>query len=652
MMTTNTWKAAVTGNWNIASNWSLGHVPLATEDVAITLAGTYDVTLTKPQSVHSISLGASSGVETLTVTGNLTIASASTIGSKGSLIATGTLGGAGTLTNHGTLTLNGATINAPLVNQGEMLVEPNHPATTFINSSFVNVTGATLSVVGGAPWIEELRFAAGFTNFGQIGLVNQVGGDNAHITMATGTLTNAAGGIIETVPGAGGFQTITGNMINQGFVGLAATLSVDGNYTQSSGGTFGEALGGFGPTTPQLAVTATASLSGTLLIYPGSNFHPVPGNTFAVMTYKSRLGDFTSLDGYSLGGGVQLNKAPGATEYDLKVVAAVADKVPPVVTGFAVTPLVSLAKTIQFSVTYSDNVALDASTLSSTNVRVTGPGGFSQLATLVSVSMNRAGINGTPRTVVYSITPTIGRVDVEADGTYTAALVAGSIKDTKGNAVAAATLGTFKIAVQPKLVFSVQPASVVAGKAIAPAVVVKVEDQAGILLSTDASTVKLAVAQGSAGTVTGAPTATAVKGVATFKNIILTTASATEKLIATDGLDTSAISNPFTVKPAAAAKLVFVKAPGSAVIGNPISPAVKVAVEDMFGNIVITDTSSVRLSLASGPAGTVFGGVLSENAMAGIATFSDLLLSKAGSYMLKAVDGVLEFAASGSFSVS
>jgi hypothetical protein len=45
LLSTNNWKAAVSGNWEDASKWSLGHVPTGSEDVTITAVGTYAVSV-------------------------------------------------------------------------------------------------------------------------------------------------------------------------------------------------------------------------------------------------------------------------------------------------------------------------------------------------------------------------------------------------------------------------------------------------------------------------------------------------------------------------------------------------------------------------------------------------------------------------------
>jgi len=102
------------------------------------------------------------------------------------------------------------------------------------------------------------------------------------------------------------------------------------------------------------------------------------------------------------------------------------------------------------TVTYSDDVAVDVSTLDSADVLVVSPGGLSQLATLVSVDLNT---NGTPRTGTYQITAPGGAWDETDNGTYTVTMQAGQVSDTSGNPVAASTLGTFDVAIASSTFF-------------------------------------------------------------------------------------------------------------------------------------------------------------------------------------------------------
>jgi hypothetical protein len=111
--------------------------------------------------------------------------------------------------------------------------------------------------------------------------------------------------------------------------------------------------------------------------------------------------------------------------------------------GSLVTPAVAQGgTTYNFTLVLNDNLAIDIGSLDGSDVRVTGPAGFSQLATLVSVN---PATDGTPRTVTYQITPPGGAWDAADGGTYTVALQANQVRDTAGNAVAAATLGTFQV---------------------------------------------------------------------------------------------------------------------------------------------------------------------------------------------------------------
>lgn len=127
------------------------------------------------------------------------------------------------------------------------------------------------------------------------------------------------------------------------------------------------------------------------------------------------------------------------------------------------------AATYDFTVIFSDNNAIDASTIDSTAVRVAGPNGFDQLAELVNVTP--AG-NGTPRTASYRVAAPGGTWDVTDNGAYTITLVASRIGDTAGNKADAANLGNFTATLlaldnpdagQPKLLLVGSPLLAIAG---------------------------------------------------------------------------------------------------------------------------------------------------------------------------------------------
>jgi hypothetical protein len=107
--------------------------------------------------------------------------------------------------------------------------------------------------------------------------------------------------------------------------------------------------------------------------------------------------------------------------------------------------------TYQFTVTYTDNFAIDRATIDNNDVVVTGPNGFSQTAALVSI--NLAG-NGSPRIATYSITAPGSTWSQNDNGLYTVTMLPEAVGDTEGAFVPARELGQFNIAVPNVLYFA------------------------------------------------------------------------------------------------------------------------------------------------------------------------------------------------------
>ena len=139
-----------------------------------------------------------------------------------------------------------------------------------------------------------------------------------------------------------------------------------------------------------------------------------------------------------------VNGVNGAVELIAAALAGapVADTTPPTakVTG-APTLAAATSAAYQFTVTYSDNVAVNASTLGNSNLLVTGTG-YSQDATLVST-----GLADSPTVVAtYSIPAPSGGWSSASNGTYTIALQSNQVADTSGNfALPVSSLGTFSV---------------------------------------------------------------------------------------------------------------------------------------------------------------------------------------------------------------
>jgi hypothetical protein len=104
----------------------------------------------------------------------------------------------------------------------------------------------------------------------------------------------------------------------------------------------------------------------------------------------------------------------------------------------------------RFTVTYTDNAAVDVSTIDSADVVVTGPNGYNRVAILDSVNGTS---NGSPRVATYSINST-GALWGQADnGAYTITTLGNAVADTEGAFVPVRELGTFNVAV-PRVLYA------------------------------------------------------------------------------------------------------------------------------------------------------------------------------------------------------
>jgi Divergent InlB B-repeat domain len=102
-----------------------------------------------------------------------------------------------------------------------------------------------------------------------------------------------------------------------------------------------------------------------------------------------------------------------------------------------------------------------------------------------------------------------------------------------------------------------------------------------------------------------------------------------------------------------ATKLGFVGQPSGVQVGNVITPAVQVAIQDANGQTVTSRSDPITLQIGANTGNATLGGKLTQNAVNGVATFSDLTLSAKGdNYTLVASSDQLPSANSSPFSVS
>jgi hypothetical protein len=348
---------------------------------------------------------------------------------------------------------SGVTITAP---GGGLIQNLSGVIAGLVNAATITATGGTLQLNGGLTNKGTLFAKTGNIDDGGASLPNSgtilvASGHSLTMTSPVATITNTGGGVLSgtgTIVAASVTNSATVSPGTPVTPGTPATgkLTITGNYTQTAGGTLRAELGGTsGGQFDVLAVSGSATLAGLLDVYLANNFHPAAGNVFGVVTYASHTGTFTTTDGLSVGNNVALTAAATGTRETLTAAKIPTDSTAP--TASAPT-LVGTPKSggtvLQFKMTFSDNIAIDDSTFGAGDVRVTGPNGFSQLATFVSVSKTN---NGTPRTVIYQITAPGGTLGASDNGMYTVAVQAGAVKDTHGNAVATGAGGKFTLSV-------------------------------------------------------------------------------------------------------------------------------------------------------------------------------------------------------------
>jgi len=279
----NVWNQT-TGNWSTAAGWSLGRVPVATDSVVIGGTSTYTLTMDVDFTSSSyIIVGGTTGTQTLSMPARtLTMGGSMVVGGHGVLTAVNSniLPGSptpkGRFLNQGQTTLDGSTILDTVTNAG-LLVAAN---TAGISGPLTTVTGSIIRVgqLTGTGGLAGLVVANGFTNNGTIELTNQAtGANNAVLSIASGTLSNAAAASIHIMGGTtpGGSRGLSAVLSNQGsFVVDAPLFITQNNPGAGNGGTMNVNAN----VTLTLAAGASFTNTGNLTAAGGDTLAVVGGN--------------------------------------------------------------------------------------------------------------------------------------------------------------------------------------------------------------------------------------------------------------------------------------------------------------------------------------------------------------------------------------
>jgi uncharacterized delta-60 repeat protein len=173
--------------------------------------------------------------------------------------------------------------------------------------------------------------------------------------------------------------------------------------------------------------TATFSIAA-----PGGTFDNADNGTYTVTLLAATVSDTTG------------NVAPQTTlgTFTVNVPAAPVDTTAPTATASIAPSAVGGAAFHPITVTFADNTAIAIASIGTGDILVTGPNGFSQPATFLSLDSE---VVGTPRTASFQIAAPGGTWDVNDNGTYTVTLLAGTVADTAGNVAGQTTLGNFAV---------------------------------------------------------------------------------------------------------------------------------------------------------------------------------------------------------------
>src|SRR5688572_2372539 len=287
-----TWTNTAGGAWNDAANWSPNQIPAGPDQISITNAGTYTVTLSANATVTSVTIGGGAGTQILQQTGGTLNPGNGSIRPNGRLsFQGGAIGGVLVVENNGTLFVEGAagkTLSAIVTNRGTFQISGTGDLNltgSLDNEGLFNLAGDVRLLSGfNQPRplrnTGTLRKSAG-SGTAEVGVANNFG-----FVLTNSGLIDAQSGVISFFGGGtldGTLNTATGTRLD--FTG--------GTYTQT----------GFG--SPLVTGTGSTRLTGgTMLLHdypPGFLF---VGGTVQLLPDFQGGGGITNLivDGTTLTG--------------------------------------------------------------------------------------------------------------------------------------------------------------------------------------------------------------------------------------------------------------------------------------------------------------------------------------------------------------
>ncbi len=266
-------------------------------------------------------------------------------------------------------------------------------------------------------------------------------------------------------------------------------------------------------------------------------------------------------------------------------------------------------------------------------------------AVTAAIASGSGALVGTATVNAVAGLATFTNLRLDGTGAHTLTFTAGGLTAATSNSITVSQTAA-------SLQVQTQPAGAASGAAFTTQPVVRVLDNAGLAVTTGAgatAAVTAAIATGS-GTLGGTVTVNAVNGVATFTNLAITGTGAHTLSFSTVTPALTVTSASVTVGAGAPTQLGVFTQPAGAVSGVAFTTQPVIEIRDAGGNRVTSATTAVTAAIASG-SGTLVGTV-TVNAVAGVATFTNLRLDGAGAHTLTFTASGLTAATSGSIAVS
>jgi hypothetical protein len=296
LLSVNAWKSAIGGDWDTPGNWSLNHVPNSTEDVQITVAGSYTVThaIGNADSIKSLTSSATISLGA----GSISVAGAVSITGKSVSLTGGTLAKGTIATTGGQFLVSGGNLDGTTIN-GTVTVQSGASLNLYHNTTL----GSTGKVEAQDSTIRLYDLADGAANLLGSGQVLLDGNNGGNFTVFQGAGSIASG---VTIHGYGQVTFYGG--------GNGGTMSADQN-----GKTLSIVAGGVWTNKGKLQAIngGTLSASGTWTS-PGTisenNSTLNLGGSFSLGSLPTRTGGTINITGaYDLKGGtLALNAATGS----------------------------------------------------------------------------------------------------------------------------------------------------------------------------------------------------------------------------------------------------------------------------------------------------------------------------------------------------